>query len=161
MIRQFDGSAATFKKTYASPKVEELEARQEIAIFGQSGLAKKAVFESKSLKFEKERERSPGPAKYEPTEPVYILQGQSEATFGTQAERDDLIRRNLETSPFKNPTGLDGPPCDTYNMHSNTAINSFILPGNDFNAKQQSPKEPKVDSVFKSQYVRDNLASVS
>lgn len=83
MIRQFDGSAATFKKTFASPKVAELEERQEITIFGVQGTAKKAVFDSDAARFERVRERSPGPAKYEPTEPVYILQGQAEAIFGT------------------------------------------------------------------------------
>ena len=128
----------------------ELEERFEISEFGSNAKSKKAVFDSSDNRFLSVRERSPGPAQYEPGEPTYILQGQAEAIFGTQAERDDLIRRDLEKSPFKNPTKLDGPPPDTYNMHSNQTINSFVLPQADFSAKATFGKEPKVDSVFKS-----------
>lgn len=47
-------------------------------------------------------------------------------------------------------------------MHSNTKINSFVLPSNDFSAKSVTfGKEQKNDSVFKSIQIRDNLASVS
>jgi hypothetical protein len=162
MIRKFDGSHATFKKTYAVPTVTEIEQRIDVPLFGSDGKAKKAVFDSGDHRFAQFRERSPGPATYEPGEPTYILQGQAEAVFGTQAEGDDLIRRDLEKSPFKNPTKLDGPPPDTYNMHSNQTINSFVLPTTDFSAKTASfGKEPKSDSVFKSVLLRDNLASVS
>lgn len=75
---------------------------------------KKAVFDSEASRFEKTRERSPGPAKYEPTEPVYILSGTKEAVFGSQAERDSMLQRDLLNSPFKNPTHLDNPSPDTY-----------------------------------------------
>ena len=73
MIRQFDGSAATFKKIPPLPTVPILEERQEIPNFGSDGKAKAAVFDSEALRFEKERQRSPGPCQYDPTEPVYIL----------------------------------------------------------------------------------------
>jgi hypothetical protein len=75
MIRKFDGSHATVKKTYASPTVPELEERFEISQFGLDGRSKKAVFDSEALRFDRVRERSPGPAQYEPGEPNYILQG--------------------------------------------------------------------------------------
>lgn len=117
MIRKFDGSHATVKKTYPVPKVPQIEERFELALFGSDGKAKTAVFDSNDRRFEKVRERSPGPAQYEPTEPVYIQSGQAEAIFGTQADRDDLIRRDLERSPFKNPTKLDGPSPDSYSLH--------------------------------------------
>lgn len=83
MIRKFDGSHATFKKTYASPTVPELEERFEMSTFAVDRQAKKAVFESDAARFDRVRERSPGPAQYEPGEPTYILQGQAEAVFGT------------------------------------------------------------------------------
>ena len=38
-----------------------LEERQEIPNFGSDGKAKAAVFDSEALRFEKERQRSPGP----------------------------------------------------------------------------------------------------
>ncbi len=44
------------------PAVAPLEERQEIPEFGSDGLAKQAVFNSEAARFEKERERSPGPA---------------------------------------------------------------------------------------------------
>ena len=141
LIRKFDGSHATFKKTYPQPSVAELEERIDVPVFGTDGKKKAAVFDSEDSRFFKVRERSPGPAQYEPGEPTYILQGQSESIFGSQAERDDLIRRDLEKSPFKNPTKLESPCPDTYNLHSNPNINSFVLPGNDFTAKPNKIKE--------------------
>lgn len=69
MIRKFDGSHATFKKTYPVPKVEELEARIQVSNFASDSKEQEhgmAVFDSKDIRFQKERERSPGPAQYEP-----------------------------------------------------------------------------------------------
>ena len=49
---------------------------------------------------------------------------------------------------LKNPTKLNGPPPDTYNMHENTTINSFLLPKTDYSSKAN--KDNNGDSVFKS-----------
>ena len=62
MIRKFDGSHATVKKTFPSPKVAQLEARFEVGVFAGDAKPSKAVFESDSARFQSQRERSPGPA---------------------------------------------------------------------------------------------------
>lgn len=70
MIRQFDGSAATIKKTSPVPNVNSFEERIEYNEMGdEEGRSKKAVFDFVGPRFPKIRERSPGPAKYAPTEP--------------------------------------------------------------------------------------------
>ena len=75
MIRKFDGSYATFKKTFPAPKVADISERMQHADFLAGAKISKAVFDSEAVRFKDERDRSPGPAKYEPTEPTYILQG--------------------------------------------------------------------------------------
>jgi len=62
MIRQFDGSAATIKHIKPEIRLQELEARQPMPEFLADSKVKRAVFESEASRFEKVRERSPGPA---------------------------------------------------------------------------------------------------
>ena len=81
MIRKFDGSHATFKKTYPVPKVAELEERIQHGDILAGSKTTKSMFESEAVRFKNDRERSPGPATYDPQTPTYILQGQSEAVF--------------------------------------------------------------------------------
>ena len=72
MIRKFDGSYGTIKKTMPLPSVKPLEERIEHKEIGVDGIKIVSAFENETERFEKERDRSPGPAKYEPREPVYI-----------------------------------------------------------------------------------------
>lgn len=80
--------------------------------------------------------------------------------FNTQSEREDLMRRNLQTSPFKNPTGVEGPAPDSYAIHNNPNKSSFIATTSDFGAKPAIPKDT-TSSIFKSVAPRDPLGGVS
>jgi hypothetical protein len=55
----------------------------------------------------KEQYLNPGPAVYDPKKPDKdLLQGRNFAQFGTNAERNDLIRRNVAIMPYGDPTHL-------------------------------------------------------
>lgn len=122
----------------------------------------------------KERSRSPGPQEYEPQEVVYQIRGPSNAIFGTQAERDQLIQRDVSRSPFKQPTFVENPSPAVYETQSKMSKTSFLgglgyASGANSNAgidpttqlKEQFSPEKKSNSVFHSLQPRDNLASVS
>lgn len=86
------------------------------------------MFDYNGPRFAKVRERSPGPAKYEPTEPQYIVEGESQAIFGFQARRDDLLNRDLNQSPFVNPTSLQTPSPTFYKIDQNPNLVTFTKP---------------------------------
>ena len=43
-----------------------------------------------------------------------LLQGRNFAQFGSNAERNDLIRRNIAIMPYGDPTHLQSPSPDNY-----------------------------------------------
>jgi len=100
------------------------------------------------------------------------MKGISSGVFGTQAEREDLLQRDISRSPFKNPTLMENPSPDRYNMH--TKVNNTTFTGGTKFGSQQSYEgsesirdlnkfnaDYKPDSQFISVQPRDNLASVS
>lgn len=70
------------------------------------------------------------------------------------------MRRNLQQSPFKNPSGVEGPSPDSYAIHNNKVKSSFVATQSDFGAKPAIPKD-LTSSMFKSVAVRDPLGGVS
>ena len=60
--------------------------------FDANVLPRKAAFDNKADRFERERARSLGPAAYvNNTDPVYMMKGMGSGIFGTQADRNDLL----------------------------------------------------------------------
>ena len=109
------------------PSVPILEARQKITDFDQNVRPKQAVFDSKDVRFKQEQSRSPGPQEYEPTNEVeYSMRGPSNAVFGTQAQRDQLIQRDVSRSPFKQPTFVANPSPSVYETQSKMSKTSFV-----------------------------------
>ena len=91
----------------------------------QDSKTQTAVFDSEATRFKNKKEASPGPGAYDPNLPVYVLgSGSQDAGFGSQAERDNLIIRDLSKSPFKDPTRIDNPsPNHYHNKKQSNPIN--------------------------------------
>jgi hypothetical protein len=66
-----------------------------------------------------------------------MLEGESQAVFGFQARRDDLLNRNLEQSPFVDSTSQQSPSPALYSLESNPNSVTFIQPKQDFSQKQK------------------------
>jgi hypothetical protein len=63
----------------------------------------------------REQHNSPGPAGYDPSKPQKdISQGRNFAQFGSNAERNSLIRRNVAIMPYGDPTHLQSPSPNKY-----------------------------------------------
>lgn len=57
----------------------------------------------------------PGPTQYDPEKPQKaLLQGRNFAQFGTNAERNNLIKRDMARMPFADPTYANSPSPDKY-----------------------------------------------
>ena len=66
-------------------------------------------------RFKTSKSKSPGPAAYnQDAKPFYIMNGVTEAGFGTSAKRDNLMFRDVMRSPFKDPTIVENPAPDQY-----------------------------------------------
>ena len=82
-MRQFDGSASTFKKIQKTIKCEPLEQRQVLKDFvkEQKGSKAEFVFKSKTDRFADNpnsylnKSKNPGPSDYNAQEPNYINKG--------------------------------------------------------------------------------------
>lgn len=58
----------------------------------------------------------PGPGQYEVKDhPLYIKRARDIQNFGSLAQRESLIARDIMISPFKDPSHIDNPPVTKYN----------------------------------------------
>lgn len=72
------------------------------------------------LKPNREQRNSQGPAGYDPSKPQKdVFQGRNFAQFGSNAERNSLIKRNVAISPFGDPTSVQGPSPNKYFVNAN------------------------------------------
>jgi hypothetical protein len=64
---------------------------------------------------------TPGPTKYDPKQISKALtQGRNFAQFGSNAERNSLIKRDMATMPYGDPTYANSPSPDKYHMNETT-----------------------------------------
>ncbi|CDW89398.1 UNKNOWN [Stylonychia lemnae] len=56
----------------------------------------------------------PGPGQYNPKDPQYMKKKQKIQKFGAIAARESLIARNIQLSPFRDPTYIENPPPNKY-----------------------------------------------
>ena len=48
-----------------------------------------------------------------------MVQGRNFSQFGSQAQRDDLILRNVSVAPYTNPTNFESPDPTLYQKNLN------------------------------------------
>ena len=114
----------------------------EVTDFDANALPRQAVFKSTETRFEEPRALSLGPAAYvNNTDPVYMMKGVVSGAFGTQAERTDLMQRDVSRSPYKDPTKIDNPSPDRYNTQCKTNKTTFV--GGTKFGSQQTYEEPQ------------------
>jgi hypothetical protein len=64
---------------------------------------------------------TPGPTKYDPKQISKALtQGRNFAQFGSNAERNSLIKRDMATMPYGDPTYANSPSPDKYHINETT-----------------------------------------
>ena len=95
----------------------------------QVGSKGEHVFNSKTDRFRSNTYLNtvvnPGPQDYDSREPTYIVKGPVDTQFGSVAERNSLLNRNVSISPFKNPTSVENPSPHHYVPHQHEMSKDF------------------------------------